>query len=248
MKPQIDIHFLTTTIIGSLLLLQACSGSNDDASNTENGSDNTTATPATFTVSAINLTSGQPLSPPLLTLHNGSYDVFEIGMPATIGLEMLAEGGSNEMLKTEAESRQGMFSTVASETPIGPGGSAEWTITDTGFHEHRSLSMATMLVNTNDAFSGFNSIDISNLGVGQSQHINAVAYDAGTEINIEGAGTIPGPADGGEGFNAVRDDIADRVAMHSGIITMQDGLDNSVLTDVHRFLNPVIRITITRTE
>ncbi len=248
MKPQAEIHPLAATLFCSLFLLQACSSSDDSSSSTDDSSGNALATPATFTVSAVNLTAGQPLSPPLLVLHGDDYQIFNIGTPATSGLELLAEGGDNTMLKTEADSHQGMFSTVAADAPIGPGGSAEWTIGDAGHHENRSLSLATMLVNTNDAFSGFNSLDVSNLSVGQSRQFTTVAYDAGTEINIEGAGTIPGPADGGEGYNAVRDDIADQVTMHSGVISGEDGLENSVLLDVNRFLNPVIKITITRTE
>ena len=71
--------------------------------------------------------------------------------------------------------------------------------------------------------------------------------DAGTEVNSEAAGTMPGPADGGEGFNATRTDTG-YVAMHPGVVTVDDGLTNSVLTVQHKFDNPAVRIMVTRIE
>ena len=71
-------------------------------------------------------------------------------------------------------------------------------------------------------------------------------YDAGTEANTEEAATLV-TAPGGEGFNAERDDV-DFVAMHPGVVGNQDGLTNSALTGAHRFDNPAVKITVTRTE
>ena len=60
--------------------------------------------------------------------------------------------------------------------------------------------------------------------------------------------TIPGPAGGGEGFNAVRDDSNDVVAFHAGVVSQDYGLANSALSANHRFLNPGAKLTITRIE
>lgn len=73
-----------------------------------------------------------------------------------------------------------------------------------------------------------------------------IAYDAGTEANTEAAAHIPGPAGGGEGFNVARDDIADRVAIHSGVVSQDDGFAASDLTGQHRFDNPVAQVRIER--
>jgi hypothetical protein len=105
-----------------------------------------------------------------------------------------------------------------------------------------------MLVNTNDAFTGVTEVSLSGLELGESMTMNALSYDSGTEANSEALGTIPGPADGGEGFNSVRDDLADHVTLHSGAITMDDGLNTSVLTEAHRWDNPTARVTITRVQ
>jgi hypothetical protein len=82
--------------------------------------------------------------------------------------------------------------------------------------------------------------------VGDSVTLRTIAYDAGTEANTEAAVHIPGPAGGGEGFNGARDDVADRVAMHSGVVTQDDGKPTSDLNGQHRFDNPVAAIRIER--
>jgi len=57
---------------------------------------------------------------------------------------------------------------------------------------------------------------------------------------------VPGPAAGGEGFNVTRDDLVDRVTVHAGVVTRDDGLSTSALDVSHRFDNPVARIVVTR--
>ena len=104
-----------------------------------------------------------------------------------------------------------------------------------------------MLVNTNDAFSGLTGVDISTLTVNQEKSWRLNVYDSGTELNNEAVGTIPGPADGGVGFDAARNDI-DLVGYHSGVVSKDDGLSSSVLTQAHRFDNPAVKLTITRTK
>jgi hypothetical protein len=71
-------------------------------------------------------------------------------------------------------------------------------------------------------------------------------YDAGTEANDEEAANVPDPAAGGEGFNASRNDV-DWVRIHPGVISSEDGLTGSALIGSHRFDNPVIKLTLTRT-
>lgn len=62
---------------------------------------------------------------------------------------------------------------------------------------------------------------------------------------------MPGPDFGGEGFNAARDDIIDRVRFHQSVVTSvstESGLATSDLLERHRFLNPSSRIVVTRTQ
>jgi hypothetical protein len=200
---------------------------------------------AVFQLDLVNLTLGQPLSPVAAIIHDDTVTVFQPGQAASVGLETLAEGGDNSVLLDEFEGR----SEASTDGPIGPGasGSLELALEDDNT-AGAFLSIVSMLVNTNDAFTGLNGVDLSAMSVGDTISRTGIAYDSGTEANSENAGTIPGPADGGEGFNSLRDDIADQVTMHGGVVTSDDGLARSVLNQTHRFDNPVVRFTVTRTQ
>ena len=200
---------------------------------------------AIFEVSTVNLTLGQPLSPIAVVVHDDSFRAFAVGEAASPGLELLAEAGDNSEFLDEVEGRV----EASGDAPLGPGNRETLTLElDSDDIGGTRISVMTMLVNTNDAITGVNGIDVSGLEVGDTMRINAIAYDAGTEANSELAGTIPGPADGGEGFDAARDDVADQVTMHGGVVTVDDGLGASVLNQTHRFDNPVARFVITRTQ
>ena len=127
-----------------------------------------------------------------------------------------------------------------------PGEKAEIMLT-TEMIEGQKLSLISMMVNTNDGFTGLNAIDVSSMSVGDMQYYKTFAYDAGTEANSEAPGTIPGPADGGEGFNSAREEI-NKVAMHPGVVGQDDGLSTSVLTSLHKFDNPLLAVTVTRVK
>lgn len=232
----------------ALSLATACSDSNN---NTPAADDDTAAAPpppppsAVFEVRTVNLTVGQPLSPVAAVVHDDSFRAFTVGEPASAGLEVLAEAGANGDFLDEVDGR----AEASGESPLGPGLSETLTLElDSDDTTGSFISVMTMLVNTNDAITGVNGVDVSNLEVGDTMRINAIVYDAGTEANTEVAGSIPGPADEGEGFNAARDDVADQVTMHGGVVTADDGLSSSVLNHNHRFDNPVARFIITRTQ
>lgn len=191
-----------------------------------------------------NLSAAQPMSPVITVLHQAHGILFSLGKPASTALEQLAEGGDNAPLLAETAVNETVEATVGGNGLILPGGSD--TVMLTGV-EADCISLATMLVNTNDAFTGADCIDVSSLMSGESMHLNAIAFDAGTEANSEAAATIPGPAGGGEGFSAERDD-RNFVAAHGGVVTNDDGLAISALTGAHRWDNPVASIVIKRMQ
>ena len=213
------------------------------------GSDNDKEMPVTpeppakysYSVTVTNLTYAQPLSPVAVILHDESK-MWESGEPSSPALEKLAEGGDN----SEFISDGAALASISGEGAIGPGlmNTIEISTTD---RNATFFTVATMLVNTNDAFTGLTGVDISTLAIDDSKSWNLNVYDAGTEANSETAGTIPGPADGGTGFDEARNDV-DFVAIHAGVVSQDDGLSNSVLTQAHRFDNPAIKLTITRTK
>ncbi|WP_206485497.1 spondin domain-containing protein [Thalassotalea sp. G2M2-11] len=224
-----------------VILLSGC----NDSSNSAPIKGEMKPTPVTYKYQVIvqNLTYGQPFSPLAVVLHDEG-DFWQIGNTASLELENLAESGDNTMLLAA----NNVLSGVSSEDILMPSisQSVEITLDD---HQASYLSVVTMLVNTNDAFTGINALDISSLAVGESISLMAGSYDAGTEKNTELQDTIPGPASGGtgEGFNATRDDI-DLVTMHPGVVTLDDGLSTSVLTQAHRFDNPTIQVSVSRIE
>lgn len=204
---------------------------------------------ASFEVAVENLTNAQPLSPVAVIAHESGYVIFAVGNPATTGLEEMAEGGDNTLLLAEADGDVNVLATMSGGAAIGPAGS-ETVMFDVLESDVANLevSVASMLVNTNDGFSAVVAAPAGGLPIGDSWSTTTIAYDAGTEANSEIAADIPGPAGGGEGFNAARNDAADRVAMHSGVVSQDDGLSTSDLTEQHRFDNPVMRVSITRTQ
>ncbi|MCV2883380.1 spondin domain-containing protein [Aestuariibacter sp. AA17] len=214
--------------------------------------DNDTMTPVTppppppatmkrFDIEVVNLTAAQPLSPIAVVAHEQNT-LFAVGQPASEALEIMAEGGDN----SEIVSADFIDAYVSGSAPLPPGESQTLNLAFSASLSAK-ISIVSMLVNTNDGFSGLNGVDVSTLDVGDNMTLRTVTYDAGTEKNTEAAGTIPGPADNGEGFNAARDDV-NFVAMHPGVVSQDDGLRSSVLTQTHRFDNPTMAITITRTE
>lgn len=197
-----------------------------------------------YQVTVTNLTEAQPLSPPALVLHRSGYHPWMVGTAASSGLEQLAEGGVTSALLEEAGALPVVKATSADMAAIPPGASSSVIIESLWFHD-LSLSVAAMLVNTNDGFTGINAESLGGLAKHEGHSIEVVAYDAGTEANSESAATVPGPAAGGEGYNAARDD-RDTVGGHPGVVSADEGLSGSALNASHRFDNPVARITITR--
>lgn len=229
----------SVTAISAMCFLSACDSDNDDMVKMQEEP----APPVVYSyqVSVQNLTYAQPISPVAAVLHNEGM-LWQIGSSASEALETMAESGDNSgILATSAA-----LASASGSGVVMPSMSETITVSVEDIMP-MYISVATMLVNTNDAFSGLNAIDISGLAVEQSLTFKPGTYDAGTEKNSELMGTIPGPADGGEGFNSTRDDV-DFVAMHPGVVTSDDGLTGSVLTQAHKFDNPTLSITITRME
>lgn len=194
-----------------------------------------------FEVTLTNLTQSQPFSPPALVLHSQNEMLWHLGEPASVELEMLAEGGNAQPLADLAVINK----SHVKDTPVGPAGSVSWTF-ELEYHSDNTLSLATMLVNTNDAFTGLTGVNIAAFEIGETHEKWVPAYDSGTEYNDESA--IPGPAAViASGFDASRNADVNRVYMHSGVLTMHE-LSSSVLSPEHKFDNPVAKIIIKRVQ
>lgn len=194
-----------------------------------------------------NLTTGQPFSPGVIVTHTKDVTVFDVGSRASEGIRAIAEDGNHTVAVSELTGREGVHAVVTIDSPIhrigGPGPSAA-TFQIAARANANRLSLATMLICTNDGFTGLGGVKLPG-GFKPETH-PAAGYDAGTEANNErsnqivdpcGAiGPLPQPADGNG-----RVPTAGAIAHHPNI---QGGADLVPLA--HGWRDPVARITIQR--
>lgn len=217
--------------------LYGCSNDNTPTPNSDVA--NTTAS---YEIIFTNLTANQPISPMAVVLHTNGYTIASLGSAASISLEKLAEGGDNAPLLSEAAANTSVLASYSGVGLLMPG--ATETVTATvADSAGLALSMAGMLVNTNDGFAALQALDLSNLAIGVSQTAMLAVFDAGTEDNTEVANTLPGQA--GVGFDMLRNDV-NFISVHRGVVTATDGLTTSALNESHRFDNPSVRVSIRR--
>ena len=180
-----------------------------------------------------------------------------------MALEQLAEGGNTSLLMDEAMASVEFLDAQQGGGTPPKSTNAETTLVVPALDvDNLRLSVTTMLVDTNDAFTGLNAMDISNMAIGQKMIFSTITWDSGTEANTETAATMPGPAaqaagggGGSAGFSGVRDDLLDAVHAHRGALTnanamdaSKEGLATSVLTEADRWDNPTAQIVVVRTR
>jgi hypothetical protein len=139
------------------------------------------------TVTNIN-NSKQGLSPLVLATHPASVHAWQMGQLASKGLELVAEEGMPDTLASELK---GAATDVqVTHAHLLPGDSITVRIMA---KPGDMLSAATMLIQTNDGFTGLDSLALTN-----AASMDTNAYDAGTEENTEAASDVPGPPFGGK--------------------------------------------------
>ena len=199
----------------------------------------------TYMVTVTNLTSGQLFTPIIAATHGDDTYIYMPGMPASEELEALAEGGDTMPLEMMLTGKA-----MSIETTMGllmPGGSVEFMIN--GGSMARYLSLAAMLIPTNDGFLGFKTMLSSGPGM---MTYYAYAYDAGTEENDEDCHSIPGPPYdecSGEDAEAEEDDHDHDHdhAMAEGHVSIHRGIQGVGDFDSDRdWRNPVAMIMIRR--
>jgi len=197
-----------------------------------------------YQIDLTNLTHNQPMSPLAVILHDQGFQAWKTGLPASDGIERLAEGGDSSILLEMAAASTPNTTTAMGSDLILPGHTDSVTITSK-IKGAIKLSVASMLVNTNDGFTGASAVDVSSIRFNEPLTLFVHTLDAGTEANDELAVNLPGPAGGGEGFNMSRND-RNFITVHPGVITADDGLIMSALDGSHRFDNPVARLVVSR--
>ena len=178
-----------------------------------------------FEVTLTNLTTGEPgaggqvLSAPIFAAHIADFKIAEVGQPASPALVALAENGVTLGLATIAAA--GGANTVLADGNVIPGGSV--TVTVTADMANSSLSVASMLVSTNDAFIAAVDVPLfDENGDPVSASLELMAYDAGSEDNTEMASDIPGPLGLDEATDPPMSN--ERVPTEGGVIAAHEGI------------------------
>lgn len=208
--------------------------------------------PRTYEVTVTNLTSGQPFTPALVTTHKGNDDLFTVGSSASGELQELAENGNLEPIATRISGDDSFADLViqmgASVPPVLPGETVTFEIE--GGPPFNFVSWTSMLICTNDGFTGVDGLKLPN-EIGDSISVSTQGYDAGTEINTEEwADLVPpcGPLTGqnsmGQGTGMTNPDLAENgVIHHHPGITGNGDLD----AGINDWTNPVATFTVERT-
>ena len=193
---------------------------------------------ANYEVTITNLTRGQTFTPILVASHKRGVRLFELGDAASFELSALAEGGDVVPLTGLLTDNPEVIDVANSGGLLAPGDSV--TVVVSASHGAKQVSVASMLIPTNDAFISLNGV---NAPKGHKTRVYwSPAYDAGSEPNDELCANIPGPVCGGAGGSPGAGG-EDYVHVHAGIHGIGD-----LAADAYDWRNSVARITIRRTK
>ncbi len=189
----------------------------------------------TYEVTVTNLTRGQSFTPILVASHRFHPNLlFKPGNPASPELATLAEDGDTGPLETALSGNTRVHDTATSSGLLEPGDST--TIEVQGQMGHGRISLAAMLIPTNDAFLAARNVRLPR---GHEKVTIVVrAYDAGSEPNDEDCDNIPGPVCHGDGASPGVDGEG-YVHVHAGIHGIAD-----LAADAYDWRNPVASISI----
>lgn len=212
------------------------------------------ANQATYEITITNLVEeGQPFTPPLVVVHRQPAELFRVGHPASFQLKEIAENGNLGPMLMLLEGNKHIYdfevAVSGAVPPLMPGESV--TVTLTGDEGAKYLSWVSMLICTNDGFTGLNTVRLPKK-VGDQVSFYSSAYDAGTEINTEDfADIVPpcqalvGVTSGDTGTGTSNPALAENgvIHHHPGILGIAD-----LIPAIHGWDNPVALTVIKRVD
>lgn len=212
------------------------------------------ATTTTYEVTVTNLVEeGQPLTPPLIATHRPATSLFTVGEPASSALQQIAENGNLapmvEALMHNKHVSETAVAVAGDPPPLMPQQSVTVSISESEGAKY--LSFVSMLICTNDGFTGLDTVRLPET-VGQSVTHYADAYDAGTEINTEDFADIvpPCPALTGVMSDDSGTGMSNPALAENGVIHHHQGIQGiaDLVPEIHGWDNPVVMVEITRIE
>jgi hypothetical protein len=211
---------------------------------------------ATYEVTIENLTDGQPFTPPVVATHRAATGVFDVGSDASHGVQEIAENGNLASLLGALGDDKHVSGITAGAAPLVPSGLPgsgvgpdTVTLTVTAAPGANRLSFVSMLVCTNDGFTGVDSMHLP-AGVGDVVSVETNGYDAGTELNTEDFVDIVPPCQGLVGVSSGEPGTGttNPALAEGGVIHHHPGIAGSadLVAAVHGWSDPVARVTVER--
>lgn len=207
----------------------------------------------TLEITVTNLTAGTYFTPLITAAHTNELAMFTVGESASPELQMMAEGGDISGLSSILTNANADVNENPAGGLLAPATATTYMMTNSEGNDY--LSLTSMILPTNDGFIGLNSWKIPEEPGTYEVYLNA--YDAGTEANNEivngggapgvlGIPAAPGGMAGTNGTGVTDTESNTSVHIHRGNLGDDDltGGKSDVNNTVHRWLNPVAKITI----
>ena len=194
---------------------------------------------ASYHVTITNITNAVIFTPILVASHRTQIDLIGLGAPASEELTAIAEAGDISLLEAVLKGMNHVADVQNSGGLLMPGDSI--TVVVKARHGPRRISLAAMMLPTNDGFIALDSVKAPNRG---TLTYYSPGYDAGTEPNDEWCANIPGGGTcAGEGLSPPVGNPGDEgyVHIHRGIHGVGE-----LEPATYDWRNPVARITVTR--
>jgi hypothetical protein len=213
-----------------------------------------------YEVTITNLTDGQPLTPPVVATHEGKHAVFDVGQPASVGVREIAENGNSApllaFLDADPFDQFGGFA-ESSTGPLVPEGvpgdemfDQSATLEVSGKRSEQRLSWVSMLICTNDGFTGVDGVKLPDK-VGKATTKMTDGYDSFTELNTEDYADIVPPCQGLIGDTSGEDGtgVSNPALAEGGVIAHHAGIEGGADLDpeIHGWEDPVAEIRVERT-
>ncbi|MFC3032265.1 spondin domain-containing protein [Pseudoalteromonas fenneropenaei] len=209
---------------------------------------------AELEITLTNLTHGVYFTPLIIAAHNQDAHLYQLGEPASLALQAMAEGGDIAPLQAELQAQNSNIVMNPAVGLLAPSKSTSAMLMTDSTNQY--LSLTAMLLPTNDGFVGLSAWPIPTTA--GTYHIYLDGYDAGTEANNElvvagsgasgmlGIPASPGMEPGSNGTGVTSSESNKTVHVHRGNVGDNDpqGGASDLHNTVHRWLNPVAKLTV----
>jgi hypothetical protein len=213
------------------------------------------AAAAEWTVTITNATNGTYFTPFVVAAHGDNADVFDVGQPASLDVQRVAECGDTGGVIASLTAAGADLDINPAGGRLAPGMTTTAVLNPAPWQDR--LSVIAMLIPTNDGFVGLDSIQVPKVPGTYTYAVNG--YDAGTEANsevLDTSGCVPGmpgiPGDptglaGTGGTGVATADYNTNIHIHPGVVGDLDpnGGPSDLDASVHDWNNPVGYITVT---